>query len=67
MTIYARALITGATSGIGAALAAQLPAPTSLLLTGRDRWRLEEMRERLDRPGREVAILEADLSSAADR
>ena len=67
MTIYARALITGATSGIGAAFAAQLPAPTSLLLTGRDRWRLEEMRERLDRPGREVAILEADLSSAADR
>ena len=67
MTIYARALITGATSGIGAAFAAELPAPTSLLLTGRNRRRLEEMRQGLSRPGRQVAIIEADLSSAADR
>lgn len=67
MTIYARALISGATSGIGAAFAAELPAPTSLLLTGRNRRRLEEMRQRLGRPERQVAIIEADLSDAADR
>lgn len=67
MTTYERALITGATSGIGAAFAAELPVPTSLLLTGRNGRRLAEMRDALRRPGREVAIIEADLSSAADR
>lgn len=67
MTVYARALITGATSGIGAAFAAELPAPTSLLLTGRNRERLQEMRESLARPKREVAIIAADLANAADR
>ena len=67
MTIYARALITGATSGIGAAFARELPARTSLLLTGRNRRRLAEMRESLSGPGREVAVIEADLSQPADR
>ena len=67
MTIYARALITGATSGIGAAFARQLPAPTSVMLTGRNRRRLEEMSKGLSRPGREVAVVEANLSNAADR
>ncbi|MPY76258.1 MAG: SDR family NAD(P)-dependent oxidoreductase [Alphaproteobacteria bacterium] len=38
---YRMALITGATSGIGAAFAAALPRETGLLLTGRDAARLE--------------------------
>lgn len=67
MSIRARALITGATSGIGAAFARELPDRTSLLLTGRDRPRLDEMRRELSRPGREVAVIEADLSRPADR
>jgi short-subunit dehydrogenase len=67
LTIHARALITGATSGIGAAFARELPDRTSLLLTGRNRQRLDEMRESLSGPGREVAVIEADLSKPADR
>jgi uncharacterized protein len=67
LTVYARALITGATSGIGAAFARELPARTSLLLTGRNRRRLDEMRESLSGAEREVAVVEADLSDPADR
>ena len=37
MRSYRRALITGASSGIGAAFAEELPVSTDLLLTGRDR------------------------------
>jgi short-subunit dehydrogenase len=63
---FRSALITGASSGIGAAFAALLPPPTALLLTGRDRAALERVREGLAAPER-VALAVADLAVAADR
>jgi short-subunit dehydrogenase len=59
---YRRALITGATSGIGAAFARALPATTGLLLSGRDDERLKAMQDELAAPGREVEIFRADLT-----
>jgi uncharacterized protein len=64
---YHRALITGATSGIGAAFARELPAATALLLTGRNDERLAEMRAELERPDREVDCVQADLAGPEDR
>lgn len=62
MAIYRRALITGATSGIGSAFASELPSRTDLLLTGRSGDRLEEMRAALGRYGRRVDVVQADLT-----
>lgn len=59
---YRRALITGATSGIGAAFARALPATTGLLLSGRDEEKLAQIQGELAVPGREVDIVRADLS-----
>jgi hypothetical protein len=67
MKQYRRALITGATGGIGAAFARKLPHRTDLLLAGRDRDRLEHLRAALARAGREVEVVEADLSRVEDR
>jgi|APTNR8051073442_1049403.scaffolds.fasta_scaffold05977_2 hypothetical protein len=67
MRHYERALITGASSGIGAAFAAELPASTDLLLTGRDDERLERLAARQMRPGRTVETVVADLTKADDR
>jgi short-subunit dehydrogenase len=64
---YRRCLVTGATSGIGAAFARELPAQTALLLTGRNRERLDEMRAVLGQPGREVDCVQADLAFIEDR
>ncbi len=64
---YCRALITGATSGIGAAFARELPDQTALLLTGRNRDRLDEMCTVLGQPGREVECVQADLARIEDR
>jgi short-subunit dehydrogenase len=64
---YRRALITGATSGIGAAFAEALPSGTELLLTGRRVERLAAMRERLGACGRRIDILPADLSQPQGR
>jgi short-subunit dehydrogenase len=63
---FRSALITGASSGIGAAFAPLLPASTALLLTGRDAAALERLRGRLAAPER-VEILTADLRRPADR
>jgi short-subunit dehydrogenase len=65
--LYHRALVTGATSGIGAAFARELPAATALLLTGRNGERLAEMRAELERPDREVDCVQADLARLKDR
>lgn len=62
---YQRAMITGATSGIGAAFAEQLPATTSLLLPGRSEERLAATAKRLARPGRTVETMLADLADPA--
>lgn len=59
------ALITGATGGIGAALAEALAAEgRSLILTGRRQPVLQELQARLQRPGIEVQTLVADLNRA---
>ena len=52
--IYRSALITGASSGIGAAFAKLLPSATDLLLTGRDAARLGEVAAALAAPGRRI-------------
>lgn len=59
---YRYALVTGASSGIGAAIAAELPAETGLLLTGRDPAALEAVATRLATPGRSVEAVVADLA-----
>jgi len=61
------ALITGASSGIGAAFARALPAATDLLLVARDKDALEALRAELEKPGRRVEILAADLATAEGR
>ncbi|MBL8658245.1 MAG: SDR family NAD(P)-dependent oxidoreductase [Rhodospirillales bacterium] len=58
---YRRALITGATSGIGAAFAAALPPTTDLLLSARSEEQLAQARDTLAQPGREIEIAPADL------
>lgn len=64
---YQRALITGATSGIGEAFAEALPAETGLLLTGRDAEKLAALRDRFAVSGRPVEVLAADLRVREDR
>jgi short-subunit dehydrogenase len=63
---FRSALITGASSGIGAAFAGLLPAATALLLTGRDGAALDRLRGSLPAPER-VEILVADLRLPAER
>ncbi len=67
MRSYARALITGASGGIGRGFAERLPAATHLLLTGRNSERLEAVAARVAKPGRLVETIEADLTLDADR
>ena len=64
---YGCALITGATSGIGAAFAEVLPAETNLLLTGRRTDRLAAAQSQRGRDGRRVETVPADLASEPDR
>ena len=66
---YRSALVTGASSGIGEAIALLLPETTDLLLHGRDTARLAALAERLARPGRRVETAALDLadSGAAEK
>jgi uncharacterized protein len=64
---YHCALITGATSGIGEVFARQLPADTTLLLTGRNAAKLDELKNQLSTADRQVHVLAADLAQGHDR
>lgn len=64
---YQSALITGASSGIGAAFARALPRATALLLTGRDRDRLNALAQELGMHGRQVRTVVADLTDPEGR
>lgn len=64
---YRHALITGASSGIGAAFARALPRATGLLLTGRDRERLAQLASELAAGGRPIRTIAADLSTVEGR
>ncbi len=66
MARFHRVLITGATSGIGQAFARELAGQADLLLTGRNAQRLNDVREELARPGREIETVAADLTREAD-
>ncbi|MCA8931863.1 MAG: SDR family NAD(P)-dependent oxidoreductase [Rhodospirillaceae bacterium] len=61
------ALITGASSGIGAAFARALPASTGLLLTGRNAAALAELAAGLEVGGRTVETIAADLTDSDSR
>src|SRR3954468_5276207 len=64
---FKSALITGASSGIGAAFARGLPRTTELLLCGRDRDQLAALAQELTSPGRTVRTVIADLTEVAGR
>lgn len=64
---YRSALITGASSGIGEALARALPHQTGLVLTGRDAGRLAALADGLARDGRRIDTVTADLATDAGR
>ncbi|MDQ0317010.1 SDR family NAD(P)-dependent oxidoreductase [Amorphus orientalis] len=64
---YQRALITGASRGLGRAYAEGLPETTELLLTGRDAEALEETAAALRDAGRTVETVVADLATADGR
>jgi len=64
---YRSALITGATSGIGAAFARQLPPETGLVLTGRDEEALSDAAARAGRRHQAAETVTADLTREAER
>ena len=64
---FKSALITGASSGIGAAFARGLPRTTELLLCGRDRDRLQALAQELTSPERTVRTVIADFTEATGR
>lgn len=63
---YRRALVTGATSGIGEAFAHEIASTTDLLLTGRNMEKLADIAEAISAQGRTVETMGADLSDEAD-
>jgi short-subunit dehydrogenase len=69
MTHWKRALVTGASSGIGAAFARELAAQgTELILVARRENRLRELADELQRDhGTSTEVLVADLTNGEDR
>jgi len=67
MTAYRCALVTGASSGIGAAFVRALPKATGLLLTGRDGEALAAVAADAAAPGRPVTVVTADLAASDGR
>lgn len=65
--VYRSALITGASSGIGAAFARVLGATTDLVLTARAADALEAVKQEIYRahPARSITVVPADLTSEA--
>ena len=64
---FRAALVTGASSGIGEAFARALPDSTGLVLTGRDAAALEALAKDLNRPGRDIRVVVADLATDPGR
>ncbi len=64
---FRRALVTGASRGIGAALARALPIETDLLITARNGADLAALAEGLAAPGRTIDTVVADLASQDGR
>jgi short-subunit dehydrogenase len=64
---YGFALITGGTTGIGAAFARLLPQSTNLLLVARNEEKLAERKAELESPSRTVETVAADLSTMDGR
>ena len=58
-------IITGPTSGIGYRTALELAKHGTLVLVGRDRGRLEEVRRTIERAGGQAVPIVADLSDVA--
>ncbi|MGQ0674530.1 MAG: SDR family NAD(P)-dependent oxidoreductase, partial [Rhodospirillales bacterium] len=67
MRSYRAALITGASSGIGAAFARELPPETDLVLVGRDDRALDELASELANIRRKVVTVQADLATDLGR
>jgi short-subunit dehydrogenase len=64
----ARALVTGASGGIGAAVVAEIVRNGGkVLITGRDEESLQRLARALDREGETIAVLAADVTRAGDR
>ncbi|MGZ8273183.1 MAG: SDR family oxidoreductase [Burkholderiaceae bacterium] len=63
-----RAILTGASGGIGAAIARAIaPHCTALVLVGRDKVRLEEVCNAVQRPGLYCRVVACDLTTANGR
>ncbi|MCW2236054.1 SDR family NAD(P)-dependent oxidoreductase [Azospirillum canadense] len=67
MMAHRFALVTGASSGIGACFARALPADTNLLLTARNAEALNGLKTELETGGRRVEVLAADLTTDEGR